>query len=263
MSIYDCCIYFDDDLVLDLRLNILNKYVDYFVIVEGNKDHQGNKKKLNFKIEKFIKFKDKIRYIVADKFPESNYTWDLEHYQRNVISKGLLDAKENDLIIISDVDEIPNPNSISQFLSENKYAIFEQKMFYYKLNLIKKNELWHGSKICVKKFLKSPNWLRYKVKSKKYPFYRIDKPKAAQLIKNGGWHFSFLKNSDDILKKIKSYAHKEYNKPEFTNKQKIEESIKKREDIFNRNFKYEKVNLDDTLPNYILENLNKFKDWII
>ena len=100
-------------------------------------------------------------------------------------------------------------------------------------------------------------------KDRKYPFYRIHKPKAAQLIKNGGSHFSFLTNSDDILKKIKSYAHKEYNKPEFTNKQKIEESIKKREDIFNRNFKYEKVNLDDTLPNYILENLNKFKDWII
>ena len=115
MSIYDCCIYFDDDLVLDIRLNILNKYVDYFVIVEGKKDHQGNIKKLNFKMEKFSKFKDKIRYIVADDFPKSDYTWDLEHYQRNTISEGLFDVKEDDLIIVSDVDEIPNPEVFSNF----------------------------------------------------------------------------------------------------------------------------------------------------
>jgi|TARA_B100001964_G_scaffold244988_1_gene329216 beta-1,4-mannosyl-glycoprotein beta-1,4-N-acetylglucosaminyltransferase len=263
MSIYDSCIYFDDDLVLDLRLNILDKYVDYFIIVEGKKDHQGNDKKLNFKIKKFKSFKDKIRYVIVDDFPKSEYAWDLEHHQRNAISKGLFDAKEDDIIIVSDVDEIPNPMTISNFFTKNKYAIFEQKMFYYKLNLLSQNEIWHGSKICVKKFLKSPNWLRYKVKSKKYPFYRIDKPKAAQVIKNGGWHFSFLKNSEDISKKIISYAHREYNKPEFTDKKKIEERIKNRTDIYDRNFQYEKIELDNTFPKYVLDNLNKFRDWII
>ena len=262
MSIYDCCIYFDDDLVLDLRLNILEKYVDHFVIVEGMKDHQGNAKKLNFDIEKFKNFKKKIRYIVVDDFPISDYTWDLEHHQRNAISRGITDAKENDLIIVSDVDEIPDPKKISNFEKKNKYAIFEQRMFYYKLNIICQNQIWHGSKICVKKFLKTPNWLRYKIKAKKYPFYRIDKPSRPQIIKNAGWHFSFLKKPKDILKKIKSYAHSEYNKPEFTNEKKIEELIKNKVDIFNRNYKYEKVNLDDTFPKYILNNSNKFGDWI-
>ena len=136
-------------------------------------------------------------------------------------------------------------------------------MFYYKLNLFNHSEVWHGSKICVKKFLKSPNWLRYKVKSKEYPFYRFDKPKAAQLIKNGGWHFSFLKSPENISKKIKSYAHIEYNKNEFSDIEKIKEKIENRKDLFDRDSNYEKVELDDTYPKYILDNLHKFKDWII
>ena len=115
MSIYDCFIYFDDDLVLDLRFNILDKYVDTFVVVEGKKDHQGNEKKLNFKIEKFKRFKSKIKYIIVDDFPKSDYSWDFEHHQRNAIIRGLDNAKDNDLIIISDADEIPNPKSISNF----------------------------------------------------------------------------------------------------------------------------------------------------
>ena len=92
-----------------------------FVIVEGKKDHQGKDKNLNFKIEKFENFKDKIRYIVVDNFPKSDYAWDLEHHQRNAISKGLFDAAEDDIIIVSDVDEIPNPLTISSFLTKNKY----------------------------------------------------------------------------------------------------------------------------------------------
>jgi len=254
--------YFDEDIVLDLRLNILNKYVDHFVIVEGKKDHQGKDKNLNFKIEKFENFKDKIRYIVVDNFPKSDYAWDLEHHQRNAISKGLFDAAEDDIIIVSDVDEIPNPLTISSFLTKNKYAIFEQKMFYYKLNLFSQNEIWHGSKICVKKFLKSPNWLRYKVKSKKYPFYRIDKPKP-QIIKNGGWHFSFLKSPKGISKKIKSFAHQEYNKDEFTDEKKILKRIRENKDIFNRKFEYKKIELDKSFPEYILNNKSLFREWII
>ena len=263
MSTYDCCIYFDDDLVLDLRLNILDKCVDYFVVVEGDTDHQGNKKKLNFNIEKFSKFKHKIRYIVAKNFPKSNYTWDLEHFQRNTITKGLFDARENDLVIISDVDEIPNPESISNFSIKNKYGIFEQKMYYYKLNIINADEVWYGSKICVKKFLKSPNWLRYKIKPKKYPFYRIDKPRPAQIIENGGWHFSFLKTPGGIAKKLNSYAHKEYNKPEFKDEKTIGEKIKNKKDLFNRKVVLQRVDIDETYPGYILNNKNKYKEWIL
>ena len=119
MALYDCFMYCDEDLLLDLRLNILNNYVDYFVLVEGKKDHQGKPRSLNFDIKKFDKFKHKIRYIVADNFPKSDYTWDLEHYQRHCILKGIEDSAKDDVIIISDVDEIPNPEAIKKFSSKN------------------------------------------------------------------------------------------------------------------------------------------------
>ena len=263
MALYDCFMYCDEDLLLDLRLNILNDYVDYFVLVEGKKDHQGKPRSLNFNIKKFDKFKNKIRYIVADNYPKSDYTWDLEHYQRDCVLKGIEDSTKDDIIIISDVDEIPNPEAIKKFSSRNRYGIFVQKNFYYKLNLLDTSDSWNGSKICVKKYLKSPNWLRYKVKIKKYPFYRIDKPKPAQIIENGGWHFSFLKTPGGIAKKLDSYAHKEYNKPEFKDEKIIEEKIKNKKDLFNRKIVLEKVEVDETYPRYILNNKNKYKEWIL
>ena len=119
-----------------------------------------------------------------------------------------------------------------------------------------------GTKICQKKYLKSPQWLR-NIKTKKRPFWKIYKPKEPQIIIDGGWHFSFLKKPSDIAKKIKSYSHQEYYKEEFINEKKISERINNRKDLFDRNYKYEKVSLDRTFPKYILENLAKFEDWII
>ena len=263
MALYDCFMYADEDILLDLRLNILNDYVDYFVLVEGKKNHQGKNKKLNFDIKKFNKFKHKIRYIVADKYPDSNYTWDLEHYQRNCIISGIEDAASDDAIMISDVDEIPNPEAIKKFSVKKRYGIFLQKIFYYKLNLLDKSSIWNGSKICLKKYLKSPNWLRYKVKTKSYPFYRIDKPRPAQIIENGGWHFSFLKTPKGISNKLSSYAHKEYNKPEFNNEKIIEDKIRNKKDLFNREIVLEKVEIDETYPKYIIDNKSKYREWII
>ncbi len=134
MKFFDCFMYYDEDLVLDIRLNTLDKFVDKFVIVEAKEDHQGNKKKLNFKIDQYKKFKDKIIYKVIENFPNNLSNWERENFQRNFIQNGLNDASEDDFIIISDVDEIPNLSKISGNLN-NKYTIFEQKMSYYKFNL--------------------------------------------------------------------------------------------------------------------------------
>ena len=118
-----------------------------------------------------------------------------------------------------------------------------------------------GTKICKKKYLKSPQWLR-NIKTAKPAFWKFYKPRQPQLIYDGGWHFSFLKEPRRISEKIKGYSHQEYNYPEFTDEKKIEERIKNRVDIFERNFKYESVDLDNTFPKYILENLDKYKNWI-
>ena len=186
-----------------------------------------------------------------------------DQFQRNSLIRGFEELSENDLIMISDIDEIPDPKKISEFKVKNKYACFMQKNFQSKINLLNmSDEYWMGTKICQKKYLKSPQWLRG-IKTKKRPFWKFYKPKEPQLIFDGGWHFSFLKNPKNIAKKIKAYSHQEYNKEEFTNVNLIEDKIINLKDLFNRNIKYQKVELDDTFPQYILKNREIFKNWII
>ncbi len=269
MKIYDCFQFFNEETVLDLRFNILDEFIDFFVIVESTTDHQGNSKKLNFDIEKFKKFKKKVIYIVVEdtldniKKKHIGQNSLVERHQRNSIMRGLKNCDDNDLIIISDVDEIPDLNKLNLFNKKNRYAVFAQKKFDYKLNLLNETEGdWHGSKICLKKNLKSPQWLR-DLKFKKYPFWRFDKIKNIQIIRDGGWHFSYLQSPDKIIKKITSFSHGERNKPEFTNIKSIEEKIKNQQNIFDLGFTYKKVDLDNTFPKYIIENKDKFKEWII
>ena len=120
---------------------------------------------------------------------------------------------------------------------------------------------WYGSKLCKKKHLKSPQWLRNQ-KVKNYSFLNIFKINW-NIVENGGWHFSFLMYPDEIKKKIKSFAHDEFNKTEYLNVNKIDKSIKQGLDLFNRNQKYIRVNLDKTFPKFIFDNKNKYKDWIL
>jgi len=269
MKIYDCFQFFNEENVLDLRFNILDEFVDFFVIVESTTDHQGNEKKLNFDINKFKKFEKKIIYTVVDDTLDSvkkahiGQNSSVERHQRNSILRGLKNSHDNDLIIISDVDEIPDLNKLNLFDKKNRYAVFVQKKFDYKLNLLNETEGdWHGSKICLKKNLKSPQWLR-DLKFKKYPFWRIDKIRDLQIIKDGGWHFSYLQSTENILKKISSFSHGEHNKPEFANTKNIEENIKLQKNIFGLKFSYKKINIDHTFPKYIIENKDKLKEWII
>ncbi len=267
MAIYDCFQYFNEEHIADLRFNILDEFVDYFVIVESTVNHQGKPKKLQFDINKFQKFKRKIKYIIVDDTPEdikkSHEGGEslVEQHQRNSLMKVIGKAEDDDLIILSDVDEIPNLKKLNLFNKKN-YAVFSQKMFMYKINLLNLDENnWHGSKICLKKNLKSPQWLR-NLKFKKYPFWRLDKPKNIQIIQDGGWHFAYLQSPKNISNKIKSFAHGEFNKEHLVNVVNIKEKIEKGEDVFDRGFKIKKINIDESFPNYIFQNQDILKDWI-
>jgi beta-1,4-mannosyl-glycoprotein beta-1,4-N-acetylglucosaminyltransferase len=267
MAIYDCFQYFNEEHIADLRFNILDEFVDYFVIVESTVNHQGKEKKLQFDINKYQKFKKKIRYIVVDDTPETIKKPHeggeslVEQYQRNSLMKVLNKANDDDIIILSDVDEIPDLKKLNLF-NKNNYGVFSQKMFMYKINFLNIDENnWHGSKICLKKNLKSPQWLR-NLKFKKYPFWRIDKPKNIQIIQDGGWHFAYLQSAENISKKIKSFAHGEFNKEHLADEAKIKNRIKKGEDVFERGFKIKKIDIDDTFPDYIQKNQNMLKSWI-
>ena len=266
MAIYDCFQYFNEDHIVDLRMNILDQYVDFFVISESTKTHQGHNKKINFDIKNFPQFKNKIKFLVADydkKINFENHTGGesiIEQHQRNYLINGLKDASPEDLIILSDSDEIPDLKRLSEIKKGKKFIAFSQKMFMYKLNLQNIDESnWIGSKITKKKYLKTMQSLR-DLKFKDYPFWRFDK-KDLQIIK-GGWHFSFLQTPDQILEKIKSFSHGEFNSEEI-DKRKIEAKISDNIDIFNRGNVLKKINLDETFPPFILENKNKYSKWII
>ena len=262
--------YFDEDLVLDIRLNTLNEKVDKFIIAEATKNHAGEPKKLNFNINKFLKFKDKINYLIIDDLPldvkSFKKGWHENHardqFQRNALERGYKEFSDQDIIMISDIDEIPDPEKLKEFKIEKKYACFLQKNFQSKLNLLNISDGdWAGTRICQKKYLRSPQWLR-NLKLKRKFFWNIFGNKM-QIINNGGWHFSFLKDPQSIKHKIMSYSHQEYNTDEFTNTDLIKEKISKGKDLFNRDIKYEKISINDNFPKYIINNKEKFKDWIL
>ena len=266
MAIYDCFQYFNEDLMVDLRLNILNKYVDYFVISESTKTHQGKTKKINFDINKFSKFKNKIKFIIADYDKEINFQnhtggeSPIEQHQRNNLMEGIKDASPEDYIILSDSDEIPDFTKLKDMSNNRKFVAFSQKMFMYKLNLQNlKESNWIGSKITKKKYITSMQDLR-NMKFKKYPFWRIDK--YNQQVIEGGWHFSFLQTPQQIHTKIKSYSHGEFNN-ENINENNIKEKILKNEDIFGRDTVLKKISIDESYPDYILQNKDKLSNWII
>ena len=266
MKIYDCITFFDENLLTDLRFNILNDYVEKFIVCESKFNHKGHYKGINFNIDNYKDFKNKIIHLVIEKqFPDTSNPWKTQAFQREFIFNGLNNAKPDDYIMFSDPDEIPRPEIFSNFKLHKKYGIFLQKMFCYKLNVYNPYESpWGGSRICLKKNLKSIDFLRQKIEQKnlRYPFWRIDKDKSIQLFDDGGWHFNYLLEPEKISRKLKTFAHAEFNKDEFTNIDTIKENIKEMRDLFNKGYKYYKVQLDKTFPEYILNNQNKFNQWI-
>ena len=270
MKIIDCFSYFDEDMMLEVRLSTLFDYVDKFVICEATLDHAGNKKRLNFDIKKFKKYEKKINYIVVNDLPKVvksfKKNWHPAHardqFQRNALVRGLSDCDLDDIIMISDLDEIPNPEKISDFKKEDKYACFVQGNFLFKLNLLNTSEpKWFGTRVCRKKDLKSPQWLR-EIKSRKIPFYKFYKPKFDKFILNGGWHFSSVKTAEGIYKKLHSFSEQQFNNKKFKDMDIINNKIEQKKDLFDRGYDFKVIKVDQTFPKFIYENQDKFKDFI-
>ncbi len=294
MKIFDCTTYYNENLMLEVRFNILSKYIDKFVIVEAKYSHSGEKKKLNFNINKFSEFKKKIIYLTIDNEPENiiyqkknNTFFENEadkrtnsikriKHQRDRLIDGLADAEDDDYILYSDDDEIPNLENVNFKKNKNKILIFEQKLFYYKFNLFFDRISWFGTKGCKKKDLLSLSWLR-DVKSKKYPIYRFDtifskiKYMNIKIIENGGWHFSQLKTPKDIeIKLLNGEQHAEFkqsgkNLEYITNLVKrksidYDHKAKSKDYKYSNEFKLKAVSIDD-MPLYLKKNINKYSEW--
>ena len=288
--------YFNEDLLLDLRLNQLNPIIDKFVIVESKYTHSGDEKKFNFNLDNFSKFKDKIIYIQLEEKPSNLIKVNqndeigvvktkqienalvLENYQRNFISQGLKKFDDDDFILLSDVDEIPNFEDVNFKKLRNKIVLFKQYFFHYKLNLYLKNFYFFGTKGCSKKNLQSPQWLR-NVKNKKYPIYRLDilfsdkKYNNVHIVHNGGWHFTNVMSEEKIIYKLKSYLHHADFPENLLNKETFQELIKQKKIMYDHsvdksgdrfsNRKELSIFENNLLPEYLQKNLKKFEDWLV
>ena len=291
MKIYDCTTFFSEHLMLDVRFHAMNEYVEKFIITESTYSHSGNKKKLNFDINNYPKFKDKIIYLVIDKEPEDLIevsSSDGDPHKRvnsikrielsyNYMMSEIKDVLDNDLIHVSDNDEIPNLNSPQFKKNKSDIYIFKQLFFYYKFNLHYDRIQWFGSKACKKKKLKSLSWLR-NLKNKKYPFWRLDtffsdtKNINLEIINDGGWHFTNVLSAEDLYTKMTNFGHHDEFELSGLTVENLRSKINDRAVFYdhfadqsninkwNYNYKLKKIE-DNLLPDFLQKNKNKFKEW--
>jgi len=295
MKIFDCTTFYNENLMLEVRFNILKNFVDKFVISESKYSHSGEKKKLNFNLNRFKEFKNKIIYLPIENEPDhlvydkSSNNEKIEKdndkransikriaHQRNSLMLGLSEAGDDDYIFYSDNDEIPNFDNFNFHNQENNIYIFKQKLFYYKFNLFYDRLDWYGTKGCKKKDLVSFSWLR-EVKAKKYSKLRIDtilsktKYSNVKIIQDGGWHFSQLKSAKDIEIKLLNQEHHDEYRLARINLPKVENLIKRKVIIydhkakssdykFSKEFKLKTLSVDE-MPVFLRENIDKYNEW--
>ena len=289
MKIIDCTSFYNEHLMYEIRLNILKDKVDKFIVTESTYSHSGQKKKLNFNINNYPKFKDKIIYIIIDKEPEGivpeNDDPSLQRsnsLKRIALSydeclKKLEQFEENDFIMLSDNDEIPNLNSNEFLNNKNSIVLFNQLFIYFKFNLLYDKMLWPGTKGCKKGKLKSLSWLR-NIKLKKYPFWRLDtlfsdnKYINLNVINDGGWHFTNLKTPEEMYEKFMNFGHHDEFRLSGITVEKIREKIANKEMFYDHfadkssankwesNYKLKLLN-EKILPKFLIENKNKYIEW--
>ena len=274
--IYDCFTFFNELDILEIRLNTLYDTVDYFVIAEANKTHTGKSKDYVFEKNqaRFSKFLDKIIYIKVDDFPSLENSeassdgnkWLYENYQRDAIMQGLKECKPDDVIIISDCDEIPSPQAIQKY-KKGICSLMQLRFGFSYNSLYITIPFGRGAKICRYKDLIDPK-KRIKEKDKKYclhskyglPTYlRFVKGKK---IKNGGWHFSYIGNVEDIKYKMNSIVEQQVNMTDKNNDKELHRKIQNNEDILERGDIFANLELSDIFPKYFVSNFEKYKKYI-
>jgi beta-1,4-mannosyl-glycoprotein beta-1,4-N-acetylglucosaminyltransferase len=270
-KIIDCFIFYNELELLKYRLNILYDIVDYFVIVESTHTFTGKEKNLIFSENKhfFEKFSDKIIHIIVSDFPHKYPTikldgeqWNNEKYQRNCIHLGIekLNLQDNDLIIISDIDEILNPNTLFKIKNNEinvDINILEMDFYYYNLNS-KINKKLDLVRILSYKTYKRLSFNCDQIR--RLTCNQIRRLNNCNIIQNGGWHLSYFGDINFIKNKIEMFSHQEFNNDKFNNNEKISDHINKTTNLYNRKIEIKKIAINDNnnLPYKYDEYLKQF-----
>ena len=283
-QVFDCFPFYDELDILEIRLNILDEVVDYFVLVESSRTFTGNKKSLYFSEnkERYSNYLHKIRHIVVDdsEYKEDVKVWQREFDQKNSVFRGIQGCGAEDFVIVSDVDEIPNPNVIKDIVNEdsNFISVIKQPCFYYYLNC-KSTEVFDKAKIAKLKKIKSPQQIRA------YPrFSKNNSNKLTQIVfkwigsfrkrfslwfrfykvfEDAGWHFTYMKSPEQISQKINNFSHTELNSSQFNEIKLIEYRIKNLKDPFERNYFLKIIEIDESYPEYIVKNKARYQKLIL
>ncbi|MFZ4405369.1 MAG: N-acetylglucosaminyltransferase [Pseudobdellovibrionaceae bacterium] len=273
MMIYDTFAFFNELDLLEIRLNIMDPVVDRFVLVEATRTFQKKEKPLYFEQNKqrFAQFLPKIEHVIVDQYP--NFftrfrvpkTWDYDNHQKEQILQGLKSAKPDDIIIVSDLDEVPNPKQVLAYKDAPGVKIFQQKLFYYYLNcwvtdyeapnaLVDGYKPWNGTVMC-----------RYdQIKTiKKTRGLKDEQGSDLVVVPDGGWHFSYLGGTKIILEKIEATAHKEHNLPEYKDPARIETLIRQGKDLFQRNIQSKVIPLDASYPDFLVQNQDRYSHLVL
>jgi len=265
MKIYDCFTFFNELDLLEIRLEELYDTVDYFVIAEANMTHSGNPKEyvLPNHWNRFKKYQNKIRYIPVNDFPVTHDSWVREKYQRDTLRRGLNDVSSEDLIIISDLDEIPRAEILEMIKTdENKYEryVLQVPLFRYKFNFLK----WYRPVVNNQMIVTRAHVFTDPNRERDYTHAWLPPARDFVCIQHAGWHFSYLGDNNNAIHKLKNFAHVEQNIPEIIDNFSIDHMIKEKCGPNPRDpEKFEYIKLNEYFPKYIIDNQEKYKDLII
>lgn len=277
--VYDCFQFFNELDILKLRMQILNDVVDRFVISEAVETFSGLPKPLYYEENKemFREFEDKIIHVVIRDIPKGE-THERDEFLKNTVARGLTNCNDDDVIIFSDLDEIPNPEKIKEILAdfrEDKIYHFAQRLFYCYLNMEEKS----GKLLSCSgdfKGISHPMWIgtrmmSYKlIREKDIHFWDIRFPRFLEdgiRVEDGGWHFGYMGGHGEkdvkkrVAQKVKSAAHQEYNSREVLSN--AADQIKDGKDMFGRDSAFERVEIDETFPKYLREHQKEYSHLIL
>jgi hypothetical protein len=266
MKIYDCFTFFNELDVLEIRLQELWDVVDVFVLAESNLSHSGKPKNYIFEEnkERFSKYLSKIRRIEVNDMPNTKDSWVREKYQRYSLIKGLEDREPDDIIITSDLDEIPRADAIAAIKEdENNWDryILTIPMFQYKINYMKIYDIHKQPNIMVTR----SRCYTHPQQEREYTFPWIRKPDDLVFIDHAGWHFTYFGDNNNAITKIQNFAHTETDTPEMISKHNIDWFVQNKCGHHGPTHpeKFEYVKVDDYFPECITKNIERWQHMII
>ncbi len=256
--IYDGFLFWKEFDILEIRLHELAAVVDYFVLVEATETFSGISKPLFYAQQRwrFRDFADRIIHVIVDDLPAQADPWGREHHQRNCILRGLSACRPEDVVLMSDVDEIPRPRLVIEHAHYAGVTVFVPSIYYYFLNC--RGSTTYGG-TCM---LPYGTLAQHRLAPQGIRLGHIGEV-PRQIVPDGGWHFSYCTTPTDIREKIQAYSHQEYNRPRFTDLHQIEAAKQEARDLFGRGeMSFQIVPLDDSFPRYVLENQTRFSHLI-